>query len=92
MFISGFSIGAGHVFATYGAAAQGSLHYSFSLEKEKSICMDGLKVNINESGDLWGAVYESGAAVRHNDRYSMAKGENNMLWLGDRKGMWHPLD
>lgn len=92
MSISGFSNGTGHAFAAYGAAAQGSLHYSFSLEKEKAICMDGLKVNVNESGDVWGAVYHSGEEVRHNERYTMARGGNSLLWLGDRKGMWHPID
>ncbi len=92
MSISGFSNGTGLVFAAYGAVAQGPLHYSFSLEKEKSICIDGLKVHINANGDLWGAAYDSGEEVRHNDRYTMARGAKNLLWLGDRKGMWHPLD
>lgn len=92
MSISGFSNGTGHVFAACGAATQSPSHYSFSLEKENSIRVDGLKVNVNESGDLWGAVYDSGEEVRHNDKYTMARGAMNLLWLGDRKGMWHPLD
>lgn len=93
MFVAGFSNGAGSAFTVnVGAAVAEPMRYTFSLEKEKHICMSGLKVNVNENGDLWGAMYDSGAEVRHNESYSMAKGENKMLWLGDRKGMWHPLD
>lgn len=93
MFGSDFSIGTGHAFAPYGGViAQDPLRYSFSLEKEKSICVNGLKLNTNESGDVWGAIYASGEEVRHNDTYTMAKGANSTMWLGDRKGLWHPLD
>ncbi len=93
MISSGFFSGAGYAFPhNSGTAAQEPARYSFSLENGKFLGVGGMTVNVNERGDIWGAVYDSGAEVRHNDNYSMARGVNSSLWLGDRTGMWHPLD
>lgn len=91
MIRSNFSNGSEYMFSPAIVAAA-PLHYSFSLDKEKSCRMQGLTVNMNELGDIWGASYDTGEEVRHNERYSMARGVRSMLWLGDRTGMWHPLD
>lgn len=37
-------------------------------------------------------AYDSGAEVRINETYSVVKNSANGLWLGDRFGMWHPID
>ncbi|HMY55589.1 MAG TPA: hypothetical protein PK671_21670 [Candidatus Obscuribacter sp.] len=87
-----FSHGADPSISQCGFSLSAPMQYSFSLENEKSIRLDGLLVNLNESGDIWGARYDTGEAVRHNDRYSMAKGLNGTLWLGYRNGLWHPVD
>lgn len=93
MIRSDFSNGAGHSFAQeVGATAVEPLQYSFSLEREESVRLQGLTVNMNKNGEIWGARYDNGEAVRRNARYTMAKGLNNLLWLGDQMGMWHPLD
>lgn len=90
---SSFSNGIAQFFSGTGIATlQDPLCYSFSLEKGKTCRMDGLTVNVDADGAIWGAQYDTGQAVRHNERYTMAKGVNSALWLGDGKGMWHPLD
>ncbi len=93
MMNSSFSNGIGHMFTPQSGGVELELKsYSFSLEKEATFRLEGLTVNINENGDIWGARYDTGEVVRHNSNYTMAKGLNSTLWLGDKKGMWHPLD
>ncbi len=90
---SSFSNGIGHMFAPQnGGVELEPKSYSFSLEKEATFRLEGLTVNIDANGDIWGARYDTGEALRHNSKYTMAKGLNSTLWLGDKKGMWHPLD
>jgi len=93
MIRSSYSNGSEHAFSPMGCGAIAKpMQYTFSLDKDKSVRLEGLTVNLSENGDIWGASYDTGEAVRHNARYSMAKGVNSTLWLGDRKGMWHPVD
>ncbi len=90
---SSFSNGTADFFSpSIAAAASEPLRYSFSLENEKSCRVQGMTVNVNEHGNIWGASYDTGEEVRHNERYSMARGAGNLLWLGDRAGKWYPLD
>lgn len=37
-------------------------------------------------------AYDSGAEVRINNTYTVAKSSDYRLWLEDRFGMWHPID
>jgi len=93
MISSSFSNGTGDFFSpNIAAATQEPLHYSFALDKENSCRMQGLTVNMNEQGDIWGASYDTGEEVRHNEKYSVVRGAQNMLWFGDRAGKWYPLD
>ncbi len=74
------------------AYAQSANRYTFALEKTNSVDVPGMRVNMNEAGSIWGATYDTGAEVRRNTNYSMIKSATHQLWLGDRRGAFHPLD
>jgi hypothetical protein len=80
MIRSGYSNGAGHSFAQeVGATSVEPLQYSFSLEREKSVRLEGLTVNLNKNGDIWGARYDNGEAVRRNAKYTTKRHHSFLL-------------
>ncbi len=82
-----------HTLASNAAAyTKNENRYTFALEKTNSVAVPGMKVNMNDSGSIWGAIYDTGAEVRHNKDYSMIKSATHQLWLGDQRGAYHPLD
>lgn len=93
MFSNPHSSNSGHTFSqNVSVSVYKVSHYNFSLDDTNAVSMPGFKVNLDDQGQIWGARYETGAELRHNDNYTMIKAANNQMWLGDRHGAFYPLD
>jgi len=66
--------------------------YSFALPTQNQVFAGGVKVNMDDNGNVWGAIYDTGAEFRHNDSFSVVKSSDSKLWFGDCFGAFHPLD
>lgn len=64
----------------------------YDLSIMPTLWSEGSGFEMNSNGQVVGAIYSSGAAVKRQSRHVMARSEDGSLWFGDSVGQFHPLD
>ncbi|HNB23333.1 MAG TPA: hypothetical protein PKZ32_12965 [Candidatus Melainabacteria bacterium] len=66
--------------------------YSIGPALEAARKCHDLTIEQNNDGRIVAIEYGSGAQVRVNALYTIARSEAGALWMGNNDGIWHPLD
>lgn len=64
--------------------------YDFALAPNSWAGGNGFQTNAQ--GDIVGAIYASGAAVKINDTFKVVRASDLSLWFADSNEAFHPLD